>query len=344
MVNAEAAYMLLDRIRSRRGFSIGFPVIAFLLALWVRFVFDEDLPPGFPFLTFFPAVILSSVLGGTVAGIACGLLSFFAAWCWFIPPVGTFYLDGKVALALAFFAVVAGVDILIIHFMHAAMGALAREKENSSRLAAEQSRLAEQQKQLFQELQHRVSNNFQIVSSLLGIQERKLHDVPEAAGALKEARARLDLMSRVHRRLYLSSTDGVVLEEYMRQLIDEILAAGSGTGVHAEVEADPLNLSVDQLTNLSLIVLEALMNAMKYGLPHAGTGRVRLLIRRIDDASAYAEFSDDGPGYPSDFNPAESRQLGFKLMRGFAGSLRGTLSFANTPGATVRVEFPLACD
>lgn len=341
MIAAQAAFLRVETLRQRKYAPALMSSAAFLSSLWLRFLFDSSLPPGYPFLTFFPAVIVTTVLAGTRYGVAVALLCLLSAWYWFVPPVGSFNLDGKVLWALGFFALVAGVDILIIHWMRRAMLALALERENTALLAAEQTRLAEQQQQLFQELQHRVSNNFQIVASLLSIQERKLADTPAAAAALRDARARLDLMSRVHRRLYLSSTDGVVLPDYLEQLCREILEAGNAGRTAVTVEAERLSLTVDQLTNLSLIVLEALTNAIKYALAGNPAPALHVSVGMTGLDRVLFRIVDNGPGFEPGFDPSQSRQLGFRLMRGFASSLRGEIGFRNDPGAVVEVAFPL---
>jgi two-component sensor histidine kinase len=56
---------------------------------------------------------------------------------------------------------------------------------------------------LFKELQHRVANNLQFISSLFQWQRRTaVSDPANSAKALDIARDRLELMARIHRRLY----------------------------------------------------------------------------------------------------------------------------------------------
>jgi len=80
----------------------GFALLAFAAALVARFALDRSLPAGFPYLTFFPAVIITSFVAGTRAGLLCALLSGLAAWFWFIPPFGSFTVDRLSAVALGF--------------------------------------------------------------------------------------------------------------------------------------------------------------------------------------------------------------------------------------------------
>ncbi|RZK86121.1 MAG: DUF4118 domain-containing protein [Methylobacterium sp.] len=75
-----------ERLRARPWLGEGAALTASALALGLRFALDDILPPGFPYLTFFPAVILTTFFFGLRPGITCATLSGFAAWYFFIPP------------------------------------------------------------------------------------------------------------------------------------------------------------------------------------------------------------------------------------------------------------------
>src|SRR5688572_15092731 len=64
----------LERWR-KREFGYGFAVIAFLAAFGVRYGLDAWLPAGLPFITFFPAVILTSFFAGTWPAVLVAVLS-----------------------------------------------------------------------------------------------------------------------------------------------------------------------------------------------------------------------------------------------------------------------------
>lgn len=90
------------------------------LAILARGAIDAELPPGFPFLTFFPAVILTAYWFGLRPGIVCAILSGSAAWYLYIPPARVLTLDGAQATALAFYGVVVAVDLTLIEMMRMA--------------------------------------------------------------------------------------------------------------------------------------------------------------------------------------------------------------------------------
>jgi K+-sensing histidine kinase KdpD len=152
-----------------RGKATGYAVAVglALLATLVRLASDHMLPPGFPFLTFFPAVILTTFLAGRGPGWLCAAISLLSSWYFFIPPFHSFALDRQVLTALIFFSLVVVVDVLLID------GLLQRQQqlvENQQQLAA----MAEQQTLLFKELQHRVANNLASIASMLRLQRRQI--------------------------------------------------------------------------------------------------------------------------------------------------------------------------
>ncbi|WP_439548011.1 ATP-binding protein [Falsiroseomonas sp.] len=124
-----------------RGHLLG--IALFAAALAGRFALAGVLPPaGFPFLTFFPAVLLATYFGGMGPGLLTGALSTLAAWYFFIPPVHSFALATTAdVIAIGFFIAILLVDVLVIDFMNAAVNRLEEEKARSAGLAEELRRM-----------------------------------------------------------------------------------------------------------------------------------------------------------------------------------------------------------
>ena len=114
-------------------------VAFFLVALVARFQLVDVLPSkGFPFLTFFPAVLLSAYLAGLGPGLLTSALSVLAARFFFIQPDHLLPLTGPDWVALAFFSVILLIDCVVIHVMKTALGRVSRTeqqlRESSQRL------------------------------------------------------------------------------------------------------------------------------------------------------------------------------------------------------------------
>jgi PAS domain S-box-containing protein len=100
--------------RANPALGYGFALVLFAIALALRFALEDVLPPGYPLITFIPAVIISAFIGGTGAGVLCAVLSFLSVWYWFIDPPGSFALSLGGAVGLGFYAFIALVDIALI--------------------------------------------------------------------------------------------------------------------------------------------------------------------------------------------------------------------------------------
>jgi two-component sensor histidine kinase len=75
---------------------------------------------------------------------------------------------------------------------------------------------------MLREVNHRVGNSLQLVSSFMSLQLRHLAD-EGARAALKESQARIEAVAHVHRRLYTSGDmSSVAMDEYLEGLIDEL--------------------------------------------------------------------------------------------------------------------------
>ena len=76
-----------------------------------------------------------------------------------------------------------------------------------------------------------------------------------------------------------------------------------------------------------LITAELLTNARKYAHPSGLVVKVNLRCETNDDGSFTVEVTDDGVGFPENFDPATDGGLGFQLMRALANGLNAELQF-----------------
>lgn len=111
---------------------LGLVATATVMRVWVH----PLLPPGFPYVTFFPAVILTSFLLGVRPGAVAGLLCGLIAWYFFIEPVRQFDLSYRTQVALAFYLFVVATDLALVQWMQSANRQLIEEREVSRKLAA----------------------------------------------------------------------------------------------------------------------------------------------------------------------------------------------------------------
>ena len=76
-----------------------------------------------------------------------------------------------------------------------------------------------------------------------------------------------------------------------------------------------------------LITAELLTNASKYAHPTGLLVKVNVRCETGDDGSFVVEVTDDGVGFPENFDPATDGGLGFQLMRALTRGLNAELQF-----------------
>ena len=144
---------------------------------------------------------------------------------------------------------------------------LRRRLERENELAQEEIRLARDRAEaMLREVNHRVGNSLQLVSSFMSLQMRHVTD-QGAKDALRESQARIEAVAHVHRRLYTSGDmSTVAMDEYLVGLMDELSKSiGPDEGSpKLTLDAEPLSVTTDQAVSIGVIVTELVTNAVKY--------------------------------------------------------------------------------
>nr|WP_295111363.1 histidine kinase dimerization/phosphoacceptor domain -containing protein [uncultured Caulobacter sp.] len=310
-----------DNAFARYGLALALTVLAVLLRLGLNAVF----PPGFPYVTFFPAIVVAVYLGGLGPGILCAALSGLAAWYFFIPPAFGFNFDYTVLVALAFYAFVVAVDIFFIDGMRKALDQLEGERERYRDLA-------ESRDLLYRELHHRVSNNLQVAGALLRLQGQGITDA-DARHALSQAGERIEVIARIQRELHNRTGEPVPFRVFAEALLASA-AAAAGARVRLTIDGGEQPLHPDQATPVTLVMLESFNNALEHGFGEAGEGEVRVVLDQ-SGLTHLLTVANDGASPPPGFDPAQSKSLGLRIVRAMAQQLGGKFEMAREETWTV---------
>jgi two-component sensor histidine kinase len=216
---------------------------------------------------------------------------------------------------------------------------LRREKEQAE---ADVRAARDHAEALLREVNHRVGNSLQLVSSFVALQARSLSD-DTARAALTDTQARIEAVAQVHRRLYTSAdVEAVEMKEYLSDLIEQLsqsLSADS-RGVVVTLEATPVRVATDRAVSLGVIVTELVTNAVKYAYPE-GPGEIRVRLTSLGDGEAELAVTDDGPGFRLESAP-KGGGLGRMIVKAMAASLKTEVSYGDGPGAEARLRFATA--
>jgi PAS domain S-box-containing protein len=209
--------------------------------------------------------------------------------------------------------------------------------------AATEASLAEKEV-LLTEIHHRVKNNMQVISSILGLQAGLVND-ERARLAFDECQGRVQSMSLVHERLYQSANlASIDFAEHLRDVCELIAVAFDQPARRVElvVEAESLAMGLDVAVPVGLIANELLTNALKHAFPGRRDGVVRVSLRHEGGGKVALTVADDGVGIPPDLDWQKARTLGLRMVRSLLRQIDGELEIERDRGTRVTARFPAA--
>jgi len=197
--------------------------------------------------------------------------------------------------------------------------------------------LLEQKEFLMGEVNHRVQNSLQLVSSFLALQARA-SDSPELHDALEEARRRLSAVGLVHRRLYGGAQVQVIdIARYIEELCaDAVASMGQEWKDFLSLDLTPLTVSAARAVTLGLVLTELIINVNKHAYAgEAGPVEIRLLE---EGDNLRLTVADRGKG-----RPTAGGGYGTRIMNALVAQLGGKLAYEdNRPGLRANLTAPVA--
>ena len=191
---------------------------------------------------------------------------------------------------------------------------------------------------LLKEVHHRVKNNLQLVSSLLGIQSRRAAD-PNTRRSLEDASARVTAIAELHRNLYRGDRpDMVEIASYLRQLCADLSSTIPQSAEEVKLSTEPMDLPVDTVVPLALIVSELFTNALKHAGVEGRPGSVSVTQERLPQGGARIVVADSGPGKAPDAVPGFGTSLIQSLARQIGASITES---CDASGTRVTIEVPV---
>lgn len=257
---------------TRREISFGFLASLCIeaLAIWARFAVDPFLPLGFPYLTFFPAVILTGFVFGMLPAILNAFISAFVAWYWFIPPLHSFEMNAQSFTALAFFFLVIAIDLGLLRLLLAAHAEQQRAKVDLTRHLQMQQLISD-------EVDHRLKNLLATTSGLITLSQRYA-STPQELGT--QLRKRIQAMG--HSISLLRGSFSGEATSMRDTILSAVEPLGLTLGDRLMLEGPTLKLNASSIISLSLIMHELGTNAFKYGALSQEGGSIKVSWESCD--------------------------------------------------------------
>ena len=198
---------------------------------------------------------------------------------------------------------------------------------------------------LLKEIHHRVKNNFQIITSLLNLHERKADD-KALTEYFNNFHNRIRSMALVHERLYQSEDLARIdFAEYINIMAQELYQT---LQCHTDrikllIKAQDVQLGIDRAIPCGLVVNELLTNAMKHAFPPGSKkkGTIKITLLQRGDKSIQLMIGDNGVGIPKSIDVRKTETLGLKLMQNLiAKQLNGEFQLNQKKGTEYTITFP----
>lgn len=299
---------VLPRIRRRPLVAYPIAAVIFVTAALLRIFLLNGLPASMPFLTFFIAVLLATLIAGTGPGLLVVAASLVFAWSFYFSQSAQ-YTPFDLAVALSAFGLMAVLIVMVVHLLNRKVEHLLDERDRNEGLLQESALGELQLEQLNVELRHRLKNTFAVIGGLVSQSARYSRDVPSFATALS---GRLSAMGTAMDLVATRSFLGASLNELIADTLRPLVPPGAGRltvkGADGMVPGDVTNA-------LALTLHELGTNAIKYGAWSNDAGSVEVSWRFDQLSDDESEFElvwveRDGPAV----SQPERRGLGSLLI------------------------------
>jgi two-component sensor histidine kinase len=195
---------------------------------------------------------------------------------------------------------------------------------------------------LLHEVNHRVANSLQMVSTLVHLQGRLAHGA-EAKAMLQDVQSRIQAIARIHQQLYAGpSIHEVRMADYIAGMARDLSRTYSTYSVRREicVEAENAPLPASTAITFGILINELVSNACKYAYAKDEPGQVRIIFRTDGTDGYRLRVEDDGVGMGMSLTPAGTG-LGSQIIRSMVHFLGAQLEqSSHGPGLCTEIHRP----
>jgi PAS domain S-box-containing protein len=211
------------------------------------------------------------------------------------------------------------------------------------------------------EIHHRIKNNLQVISSLLGLQAERFNE-KDVLEAFRESQNRVAAMAIIHEELYQSRNNETLdFSAYLQKLTVDLFNSYTvrKDDIKLQLDIEETFLGMDTAVPLGIIVNELVSNSLKHAFPPGTGGEIRIKLCRtednkninnstnnIDSKSSIDKrdqyklvVSDNGLGFPENIDFRNTNSLGLQLVNILVEQLNGTIKLEKSVGTGYEILF-----
>jgi len=145
---------------------------------------------------------------------------------------------------------------------------------------------------LLKEIHHRIKNNLNVISSILGLQKLESNH-PEIDSIIDQNKLRIESISLAHEILYMSSDiENIEFKTYVQKLVHQIFVSMSDETFKLEIESESHSFNLEMMAHLGIVINELVTNSIKYAPMCDGSCIFICLTQK--EGSYYLEYRDSG--------------------------------------------------
>lgn len=197
---------------------------------------------------------------------------------------------------------------------------------------------------LLKDIHHRVKNNMQIILSLLRLQSEHVKDESDLE-MFHDCQSRVMSMTLVHTKLYQSDDLAEVdFADYIQSLAVHLFSmyGVSLATPKLNIEIKDVSLGIGAAIPCGLIITELISNSLKYAFPEGKKGEIKIAMHPLKGNEIELVVSDDGIGFPKDFDFRDSESLGMQLVVALVQQLKGTIELGRSTGTEFKIKFGIS--
>lgn len=185
-------------------------------------------------------------------------------------------------------------------------------------------KMIEEKEWLLKEVNHRVKNNLQIITSILNLQINQIQD-KKLVPVMREFQNRFYALSSIYSSLYHtdSSAEEIDLSRYLKDLTNNLFVSYSdpGRNIAMECHTDSVLMEHDNAITCGLIVNELVSNSIKYAFPGSKKGKIMVSLKQTAK-KIRLEVSDNGVGIK--VKDKRESSLGLQLVDSLVTQLKNS--------------------
>jgi len=301
-------------------------VICYALGLALLFITG---PTGAGHLFIFAFVFLMALFADLKTMVAANVLAVvthlgFAVGSAFHLLAWEQSFDSVVVISANFVLISLVLSVAAHSLIHGYIGIARRERD-----------LREQLELMLQEIEHRVKNNLQVISSLIRVRMRGSKD---PARTMEDIRESLSAISAVHQLLYRHETFYLVgVQALLEALADHFRILHLRITLSLDWAGPGAELDMERAVSLGILVNEIVINSVKHAFPVTG-GKVFMAARYDQNEGILdLEIGDDGRG----MEEGQSTGSGTRIIVALAQQLRASMTVRRNQGVWYRFQMPV---